>query len=101
MILPTGRIININVWTELPIPDSVIDIVHYLSHRNKYVFVYTYNYDVIIPDDVHNNPHDDDESSDDENDSDYVDNESMSRMGNVDDPPNTYYSLYGDPIAGV
>ena len=117
MSLLTGRIIIRNGWTELPIPDSFVDNIHRLSRRNKDGFMYTYNDDVIIPDDVPNNPHDDDEysdddndsgyvhdddeSSDDENDSDSVDTNSMSSMENVDDPPNTYDASYGEPISRV
>ena len=52
--------------------DSVIDVVHRLSRRNKDGFAYTYNDDVIIPDDVPNDPHDDCEASDDDNGSYYV-----------------------------
>ena len=99
--LTTGSIININGCTELLIPDSVIDVVHCLSHRNKDGIVYTYNYDLIIPDDSSNEPHDGDEASDDENYSDYVETESMSSMDNFDDPPNTDDAYYGEPIAVV
>ena len=88
-----------------------------LSRRNKDGFTYTYNDDVIIPDGFPNDPHDDDESSDYKNDSDYVhyygessddnndsdsvDTDSISIMDNVDNPPNTDDSSYGDTIAGV
>ena len=33
--IPSGRIINRNSWTELPIPDEVIDAVHRLSRRQE------------------------------------------------------------------
>ena len=117
MILSTGKIINRNGQTELPMQDSFINVLHCLSLRTKDGFTYTYNDDVIIPDDVTNYPHDDDEASDDKNesdyvhdddeyydvkdDSDYVDTDSISSMDNVDDPPNTYDASYGETIVGV
>ena len=117
MSIPTGRIINRNGWTELPIPDSVINVVHRLSRRNSDGFTYTCDDDVIIPDDVTNDLNDDDESSDyendsdyvhdddeycnDENESDYIDTDPMSITYNIDNPPNTYDAFYGEPIAGV
>ena len=101
MSLPTGRIINRNLWTEIPIPDSVIDVAHHLSCRNNYGLTYTYNDDVIIPDDYLNNPHDDYEDSDDKNESYYVDIDSISIMDSFNGPPNTDDSSYVDPIAGV
>ena len=73
MSLLTRRIINRNGWTELPMPDSVINVVHRLSRRNKDGFFNTYNGDIFIFDDNPNDPHDDDEGSDDENESEYVD----------------------------
>ena len=82
-------------------PDLVIDAVHRLSRHKKYGFVYTYNDDVIIPDDAPNEPHDDDEASDENNESDYVDTDSMSSMDNVDNPSNTDDASYGEPITGV
>ena len=45
-------------------PTSVIVVVHWISHRNKYGVFNTYNGDIITPDDAPNNPHDDDEASD-------------------------------------
>ena len=75
--------------------------MHCLSRHNKYGFVYTYNDNVNIPYDAPNNPHDDYEAINDENDSDYVDTESMHRIDNVDDPLNTDDSFYSEPIEGV
>ena len=98
-------------------PDSVINFVHRLSRHNKDGFVYTYNDNVIIPDDVPNDPHDNNEASDDNNDSDYVhdDDESsddkndydsidtvpMSSTDNAGNPPYTDDASYGEPISGV
>ena len=117
MSIPTERTMNRNVWTKIPMPDSIIAVVQCLSRHNKYGFTYTYNDDVSIPDDVPNDPHDDDEASDDENEydcvhddgessdekaeSDSIETDSMSSIDNVDDPPNTDDALYGEPIAGV
>ena len=98
-------------------PNSVIDVVHCLSRRNKGGFTYTYDDNVIISDDVPNDPHAEDEASDDENNSDYVhdDNESSDKnndsdyiytepMYRTDIIVNPHYiddASYGDPIAGV
>ena len=45
-------------------PTSVIGVVHWISHSNKYEGFNTYNDDIITPDDVPNNPQDNDEASD-------------------------------------
>ena len=56
---------------------------------------------MIIPYDAPNDPHDDDETSDEETDSDYVDTNSMTSIDNVENPPNTDDASYGETISGV
>ena len=101
MSMTTRKIININRWTEISITDSVIDVVNPLSFRNKDGFTYTYNENLIIYNYSPNEPHRDDEPSDGENDSNYVDTNSMSIMDNVYKPLNVDDAYYGDPILGV
>ena len=80
--LPSGRVVNRNSWTELPMPDGVIDAVHRLARRQKQGFRFTYNDNTPIEATEEDN-------SDSESDPDYVpsDESSSDEEDDDDDAP--------------
>ena len=60
--LSTGRVLNRNRWTELPMPVEVIDRVHKLARRSAAALTFADRDRVVIPDD----------DDDDDTDPDYV-----------------------------
>ena len=78
--LSTGRVLNRNHWTTLPMPHEVIDRIHVLARRSTAALTFADRDGAIIPnDDDDNNPDDDsDYASGDDDDNDDED-------GNKDD----------------
>jgi hypothetical protein len=59
--LSTGRVLNRNHWTSLPMPQEVIDRVHVLARRSHAALTFADRDGIVIPD----------EDDDDDNDGDY------------------------------
>ena len=93
--LTTGRRLNRNQWTELPMPADVVDRVHRLSRRNLELMPLEFanRAGVLFPD---NGDAPDEENDDDDADDDYIDDEF-----DPDDAPDDVDDWIDGQIAGV
>jgi hypothetical protein len=98
--LSTGRVINRNHWTALPMPNDVIDRVHILAHRTaaNVALIFADRHGELIPNYDDDDPNDEDYTPPDNDDAtDNDDHDDLYPWDDDDEVPNDV----ADNIAGV